>query len=62
MGIEVMAVLKKLLANARIRSSRGGHHQDDIHSFKQTLRLFYIRFICFVVVDVLKIEYIVECI
>ena len=28
MGIEVMAVLKKLLANARIRSSRGGHHHQ----------------------------------
>ena len=28
MGIEVMAVLKKLLADARIDSARGGHHHQ----------------------------------
>ena len=32
MAIEVMAVWKKLLANARIRSARVWHHQYDIHS------------------------------
>ena len=36
MGIEVMAVLKKLLANARIRSSRVFHHQYH----KQALKLY----------------------
>ena len=29
MGIEVMTVWKKLLANARIGSSRGGHHHQS---------------------------------
>ena len=36
MAIEVMAVWKKLLANPRIGSSRGGHHQDEcIQASKQ---------------------------
>ena len=49
MGIGFMTILRNLLANACIRSLRGGHHQASkqlfIHSSIQTLALFYIRFV-----------------
>ena len=46
MGIEVMSVWKKLLANARICSSRVWHHHL---TSKQILLPFYIRFNCWLI-------------
>ena len=42
MGLGVMAVWKMLLANPRIGLSRGGHHQDDMHS-NPTIILYKIK-------------------
>ena len=40
MGIEVMTVWKKLLANARIGSSRGGHHHQSSKHSNPTIILY----------------------